>query len=78
MRASTPEQAIKPDLKASGRPFRIYFQQMSTDLNGQIADYVAWARYVGVSRDEHRPWAALRRAGAAEFDAFSAGSASPA
>lgn len=67
------EQAIKPELKASGRPFRVYFQQMSTDLNGQIADDVSWARYVGVSRSEYRPWKALLRVGASDFNIFRTG-----
>lgn len=48
--------AVKPDLKAIRKPFRIYFHQMKTDANGQIADYICWAKYVEIERNELRPW----------------------
>jgi len=48
--------AVKPDLKAIQKPFRIYFHQMKTDANGQIADYICWAKYVEIERNELRPW----------------------
>ncbi len=47
---------IKPELKALGKPFHIYFQKMLTDMNGQIADYVAWSKFVHIERYELRPW----------------------
>jgi hypothetical protein len=47
---------IKPELKALGKPFHIYFQKMLTDMNGQIADYVAWSKFVQIERYELRPW----------------------
>ena len=62
------EQAIKPILKSTGVPFAVWFQPMSTDLNGQAADYVSWSRYVAAERSEWRPWKALRAAGAVDLD----------
>jgi hypothetical protein len=50
---------IKPELKALRKPFRIYFQKMVTDMNGQIADYVAWSKFVQMERNEFRPWMSL-------------------
>lgn len=67
------EQAIKPVLKATGLPFAVWFHQMATDLNGQIADYVSWSRYVAAERSEWRPWHALRPAGATDFNIFRRG-----
>jgi hypothetical protein len=32
---------------------------MKTDANGQIADYICWAKYVELERNELRPWVAL-------------------
>lgn len=67
------EQAIKPDLKASGRPFAVYFQPMASDLNGQMADYLSWAKYVSLERSEHRPWRALGPLDVSDFDIFRRG-----
>ena len=50
---------IKPELKALGKPFHVYFQKMVTDMNGQIADYVAWSKFVQLERNELRPWKSL-------------------
>ncbi len=50
---------IKPELKALGKPFHVYFQKMLTDMNGQIADYVAWSKFVQLERNELRPWKSL-------------------
>lgn len=50
---------IKPELKALQKPFRIYFQKMVTDMNGQIADYVAWSKFVQLERNELPPWRSL-------------------
>jgi hypothetical protein len=51
--------AVKPELKAIRKPFRIYFHQMKTDANGQIADYICWAKFVELERNEMRPWSAI-------------------
>lgn len=53
--------AVKPELKRLRKPFRIYFHQMKTDANGQIADYICWAKYVELERNESRPWQAIQR-----------------
>jgi len=57
------EQAFRSKSKAIFTrlryPFHIYFHNVSKDFNGQIADYVAWANYVRLERDEQRPLDAL-------------------
>ena len=50
---------IKPELKALGKPFHLFFQRMETDMNGQIADYIAWSKFVQIERMEMRPWQSL-------------------
>ncbi len=40
--------------------FHIYFQRLISDGNGQIADYICWAKYVELERNELRPWTALQ------------------
>ena len=52
--------AVKPQLKALAKPFHLYFQPMHADANGQIADYIAWSKFVQLERDEQRPWTALQ------------------
>jgi hypothetical protein len=54
------KSTVKPQLKALAKPFHLYFQPMHADANGQIADYVAWSKFVQLERDEHRPWMALQ------------------
>lgn len=63
--------AVKPELKSLGKPFHIYFHPMKTDANGQIADYIAWAKFVALERQELRPWNALGRGFAlSDFNIF--------
>jgi len=69
--------AVKPALKALDKPFHIYFHPMKTDSNGQIADYIAWAKFVQLGRDEPRPWAELQR-GLRPTDANAFGHQTPA
>lgn len=45
----------KPIFSRVGKPFNIYFHNVNRDFNGQIADYVAWANFVSLERNEHRP-----------------------
>ena len=51
--------AMKPELKQLSKPFHIYFHRMVTDMNGQIADYIAWSKFVALERGEQRPWKAV-------------------
>jgi len=51
--------AVKPRLKALGKPYRLFFQPMIADMNGQLADYVAWSKFVQLERSEERPWLAV-------------------
>jgi len=59
------EQAFLSKSKAIfaqlSHPFHIYFHNVSKDFNGQIADYVAWANYVKLERDEQRPFDVLSK-----------------
>lgn len=52
---------VIPPLKELAKPFHVYFQPMQAHANGQIADYIAWSKFVQLERDEHRPWMALRK-----------------
>lgn len=54
-------KAIKPALKLAGIRYKVYFQNVKFDSNGQIADYVAWANYVALERKEFRPLQALNK-----------------
>ena len=47
--------AMKPQLAALGLPYYLYFHNVSKDFNRQIADYLAWARFVSLERNENRP-----------------------
>lgn len=51
--------AMKPQLAALGLPHYLYFHNVNKDFNGQIADYLAWARFVSLERNENRPLAIL-------------------
>lgn len=62
--------AVKPALNKLGRPYRIYFQSVNFDFNGQVADYLAWAQYVKLERDEGRPLASIGRFPYSQFDLF--------
>jgi hypothetical protein len=50
---------LKPQLLKTKIPFHIYFHNVSKDFNGQVADYIAWAHYVALERQEFRPRDAL-------------------
>jgi len=58
-RQSTFRSSLKPLLKGLRKPFHLYFQSIRADMNGQIADYIAWSRYVALERGEMRPWDSL-------------------
>jgi len=64
-------KAVKPELKQLGKPFKIYFHRTLSDFNGQIADYLAWAFYVSLERNEQRPIKALQSLKKVDFDIFS-------
>lgn len=66
-------KTIKPQLKALGKPYRIYFHQTLSDFNGQIADYAAWAKYVSLERTENRPLQAMGNLQVTSFDIFQNG-----
>ena len=52
-------KAIKREMRKQQVPTYLYFQQLKFDFNGQIADYVAWAKFKQLERDENRPWESL-------------------
>jgi len=64
---------IKPVLNAMGRPYRIYFQSVKFDFNGQIADYIAWAHYIALERKEFRAVRSLHPFPVSTFDLFRRG-----
>jgi hypothetical protein len=64
---------LKPKLKELKKPYAIYFHQTLSDFNGQIADYIAWAKYVSLARNELRPLEVISSIDQQEFDIFSSG-----
>jgi len=66
-------KVVKPELKSTGKPYAIYFHRTLSDFNGQIADYVAWAKYVALERNELRPLSELANIPYEEFDIFQRG-----
>lgn len=58
---STFKAGIKPILRRTGIPTQMYFHRALTEPMSQIADYVAWANYVKLEKQELRPYKALSR-----------------
>jgi hypothetical protein len=52
--------AMRRELKDLGRPFHVYFHPMNSDFNGQIADYLAWAKFRQLERGDDAPLKSLR------------------
>lgn len=55
----TFQLAMRKELKDIGRPFHVFFHPMNSDFNGQIADYVAWAKFRQLERGDDGPWKIL-------------------
>ena len=53
-------KAMKKEMRKQRVPTYLYFQQLKFDFNGQIADYVAWAKFKQLERGDNRPWDLLR------------------
>lgn len=53
------QKYVKAVLKKTIVPYAIYFHRTMSDYNSQIADYTAWAKYVSLEREEHRPMGEL-------------------
>ncbi len=51
---------IRPELKKFNTRFELYFFQTKSDHNAQIADYGSWAKYVGLEREEWRPFESIK------------------
>jgi Protein of unknown function (DUF3800) len=47
--------SLKRELASLGGEYFIYFQNVSKDLNAQIADYIAWTNFVAFERG-NRDW----------------------
>jgi hypothetical protein len=58
---STFKAGIKPILRKTNIPTKIYFHRVLTEPLSQVADYVAWANYVKLERDEQRPFDTLSK-----------------
>lgn len=52
---------VKAYLKSKEFEYHIYFHSMKSEVNGQIADYVAWAKFKQLEREEHRPWHSIKK-----------------
>lgn len=48
--------AFKQELKQSNKPFRIFFHPITSDFNGQVADYIAWSKFRGLETGDDRYW----------------------
>jgi Protein of unknown function (DUF3800) len=48
----------------------VYFHNVHKDFNGQVVDYVAWAHYVNLERNEKRPLNALPQHFSQAFNLF--------
>jgi hypothetical protein len=66
-------KAVKPKLKKVKKPYSIYFHNTSSDFNGQIADYLAWAKFVSLERNENRPLESIKNIPKNNFDIFGSG-----
>lgn len=66
-------QKVKPELKKLNKPYAIYWHRTQSDFNSQIADYMAWAKYVSLEKNEQRPLEALEGFSISEFDIFNKG-----
>ncbi len=42
------------------RQLNVLFHPISTDFNGQVADYIAWAKFRQVEREDHEYWNFLK------------------
>lgn len=65
-------KAIKPDLNRLGRPYRVVFRPVKHDVNGQIADFYAWATYRKLEAGDAN-WFDLLPGRHDEFDIFARG-----
>jgi hypothetical protein len=62
---------VKPRLKELGIPFSLIFQSIKFDYIGQLADYIAWSKFVELEREEKRPWESLQSGNSiSDFDIF--------
>jgi hypothetical protein len=65
-------KVIKPQLNHLGRPYRIAFRPVQHDVNGQIADYYAWATFRALEIGD-RTWFDRLPGRHDEFDIFARG-----
>lgn len=48
--------SLKSHLKSLNKPVELVFQSLKLDMNGQVADYVAWAKFRQLEREDHEYW----------------------
>ena len=53
------QSTIKSMLADLDGTYYVYFHNVHKDFNGQVADYIAWAHFVDLERNEKRPLKAL-------------------
>ncbi|WP_211090494.1 DUF3800 domain-containing protein [Nesterenkonia sedimenti] len=66
-------KVVKPKIKSLGVPFHVMFHPVKSDLNGQIADYLAWSTYRWLENEDPGPLEALEPIDPQLFDLFSQG-----
>ena len=57
---SALQKSMKPFLKATNKPFYLYFHQVKSDFNAQIADYACWALYRGLEAGDKRAFSEIK------------------
>ena len=55
----TFKTGLKPILRPANVPIHVFFHRFLAEPVGQIADYLSWANYVKLERQEVRPFSAL-------------------
>lgn len=63
-------KVLKPQLNRLGRPYRVVFRPVRHDVNGQVADFYAWATYRMLEAGD-RTWFDQLPGSHDEFDIFS-------
>ncbi|QSB24426.1 DUF3800 domain-containing protein [Curtobacterium sp. 24E2] len=62
-------KTVKPALATMGRPYKILFKPVKEDVNGQIADYYAWAKFRELESQDDS-WIKRLPARTSEFNLF--------
>lgn len=73
-RQSVIIKTLKKELKERfNKPFGIYFHQVKSDINCQLADYCGWSIYIKWERADDRSYKLIEERIKSEFDIFQNG-----